>query len=105
MLTNIRSINNKLDELELIVSNFCNLSFICITETWLKETYPDSLLNIRKFVPHRMDRHDRNGGGVCVFTAVNISLQRHFSVNHPNFMELVWLVDFTHQLILITLYV
>jgi len=43
---------------------------VLITETWLKPTYPDSMLlaNIATYSAFRKDRTDSRGGGVCILT-------------------------------------
>ncbi|KAG5897109.1 hypothetical protein JTB14_014097 [Gonioctena quinquepunctata] len=43
------------------------LNIILLTETWLKPTDPDSLVNIRGYSIHRADRLNRVGGGVCIY--------------------------------------
>ena len=49
---------------------------ICITETWLNESYPDSLLTYG--LPNRVFRHDRNtrNGGSTIFVNSCLSASR-----------------------------
>ncbi|GFR78127.1 Pol-like protein [Elysia marginata] len=70
---NIQSLDNKLDEL----STNCRFSYICIreagliclTETWLNQTVPKSVIDIDKFTLYRSGRSlasgKTRGGGVC----------------------------------------
>ena len=66
MLTNVMSLAPKIDEVtEFIIRNKINLSLI--TETWLKETVPDSVINIPGFtLLRRIDHHKSMEG--CVLT-------------------------------------
>ena len=69
---NTRSLYRKIDEIELLYSNF---DFICCSETWLDDRYSDSIVSINGMKIFRLDRptakrgHYRfnNGGGVCVY--------------------------------------
>ena len=65
VLCNARSISNKLDCLQLLLQTFC-VDIMLITESWLDNTIPNSLLTSdTDFKCFRKDR-DRNGGGVCI---------------------------------------
>lgn len=74
ILANVRSINNKTDELfNLLAFNreFKESSVLCLTETWLKQDKPDALVTPPGFTIHRKDRSQEQtgkseGGGVCV---------------------------------------
>lgn len=43
-------------------------SILAITETWLGNSYPDSLLHIEGYQLFRKDREDR-GGGVALYVS------------------------------------
>ena len=62
MLTNVRSLNKKIDELTAI-SSIRNPSVICITETWLNEGVEDYLIAIPGYRVFRTDRAGRRGRG------------------------------------------
>ena len=65
---NGQSICNKLLELNLLLSSD-NVDIVCITETWLKSSLPDSCIaNTNYWSVFRSDRTDRPGGGVCILT-------------------------------------
>ena len=66
MLANVMSLVPKIDEVtEFIVRNKINLSLI--TETWLKESVPDSVIDISGFTLLRRDRLSQIHGGVCAY--------------------------------------
>ena len=61
LLCNVRAIANKIDELECV----CNLNsadVVCVTETWLTDTIPDSAVSMKKYVLFRRDRPIYAGG-------------------------------------------
>ena len=66
MLANVMSLVPKMDEVrEFLQRNKICLAFI--TETWLKESIPESVVNIPGFTIIRRDRVVNNHGGVCVY--------------------------------------
>ena len=64
--TNVRAIGNKIDEIQL-VAELNSVGAICVTETWLSSTVPDSNITIPGFNLFRKDRADTSGGGVCIY--------------------------------------
>ena len=65
-VTNVRSLVHKIDEIhEFIINNEINLSFI--TETWLKDTITDSVVNIPGFTIICKDRFVNSHGGICIY--------------------------------------
>ena len=70
---NARSIKNKLADLyEIIYTD--NYDCIFITESWLNDTIPNSLLDPEnRFHVIRDDRVERQGVGVCVLIAKTYS--------------------------------
>jgi len=68
-LFNARSLKNKLYELHCHL-NDNNPDILCITETWLNSSLPDSVvLSDSNFSLFRKDRSNgREGGGVCILT-------------------------------------
>lgn len=76
MLANVRSLRNKLDELQANTKYqwaYKEANLICITESWLDNTIADSELSLDGFgVPLRLDRDcnisgKKHGGGLCVY--------------------------------------
>ena len=66
LISNIRSLAPKIDELGPIASSN-HVDIICITETWLSPSIPDNLVSLPNFTLFRNDRSGSNGGGVCVY--------------------------------------
>lgn len=71
ILSNVCSLANKMDELSLLTRShrdFRDAAAICLTETWLDGSYPDSLLQLPGFSFHRADRTTdslkQRGGGI-----------------------------------------
>ena len=66
MLANVKSLVPKIDAVtEFIVRNKIDLSLI--TETWLKESVPDSVINIPGFTLLRRNISSQIHGGVCAY--------------------------------------
>ncbi len=82
---------SKTDELETVLQQN-NITIACITETWLKETVPSSVVNIPGYVVHRNDRSDgRRGGGVAVYVQQDTPCQRLTALEATD-IESVWLL-------------
>lgn len=72
---NVRSLVNKMDELEALVRtrrDYRESSIMCFTETWLYEQIPDANVTIPGFHMIRADRDliasgKRKGGGLDLF--------------------------------------
>ena len=69
---NISSIKRKLHYVhDLLVTH--NLDVLCVTETWLDASIPDSFLAFRGYSLVRRDRPGRRGGGVLMYIRTSIS--------------------------------
>lgn len=73
-LTIARSLGNKVDELELIITaqkSVLDCSLIVITETWLHGGIPDEAIMLTGHTAHRADRNrdssKSRGGGLCIY--------------------------------------
>lgn len=67
-LTNLRSINNKFDDLRCQISA-SNPDVIICTETWLNSSVPNQALNFSGYDIFRTDRlNDSPGGGVAIWS-------------------------------------
>jgi ribosome assembly protein 1 len=71
---NVRSINNKIDELAANVSydnTYRECCVILLTETWLTDNIPDICMALNNYSLVRGDRSEqsgkRHGGGVCAY--------------------------------------
>ena len=74
LLANVRSLENKLDELRARITSQREIRECCaliFSETWLSETVPDSAVQLETHSLHRGDRTaasgKMSGGGVCVY--------------------------------------
>ena len=75
-LSNVRSLRNKLDELQLLLGkkrDFSSSSVLCFTEKWLFGSKPDFALQLAGFQLFRVDRNTElcgktKGGGICFYT-------------------------------------
>ena len=92
---NIRSLLRHKDELALTLSNN---DIICVSETWLTDKIPDSLLEIPSFNFIRQDRNNpgkkKKGGGILVyykdFLSPFVTPLPELNTNDSNFEQL-WL--------------
>jgi hypothetical protein len=72
MYTNLASLMAKIDDLILFVQ-LHKPAFLLITETFLSNSIPDSLVNLDGYTLYRTDRSDgRAGGGSSIYIATNI---------------------------------
>ena len=107
MLSNVRSLNNKLDEVSHRISS--EKPDICVfTESWLNDDSPDSAISVDNYSVFRQDRQDRKGGGiVCyirsVFSCCVVDLQAIPPLNACR-SELLTLFVKDFSLLLIALY-
>ncbi len=60
---NIRSITPNSNQLIHLLSD-SNMDFLCLTETWLKQSTPTSVFTVPGYQCFRRDRPDGRGGGV-----------------------------------------
>ena len=67
-----------------------NWDVIGVTETWLKPTDPNHLLNLDGFMPpERCDRLTKRGGGVMIYCSTSVSYIRRHDLENLN-TESVW---------------
>ena len=89
-LSNTRSLVNKIEDLEVVI-NENNADIVCITETWLTNNIPDSVVEMKEFSLVRKDRgDDRRGGGVCAYINSSIGFTTIDELNNSSF-ESLWL--------------
>jgi len=102
LLTNIRSLLNKCDELSVLLLND-NIYIALITETWLKDDIPDCAVSIDGYSIIRSDRNYKKGGGVCAYYKKETAV-KNLNITCP-FQE-IDLLGFTFlKLIFIVLYI
>ena len=67
VLTNVMSLVSKMDELEHAIREYsADIAFI--TESWLKNSVPDQVIEIGSYRVFRRDRTEKEHGGVCIYT-------------------------------------
>ena len=71
MLSNVRSINNKMDEVQHRMSMLSPDTSV-LTETWLDEETPDCSVTVSDYYSVRKDRN-RFGGGIMFYIKVQIN--------------------------------
>lgn len=79
---NAQSLNCKIDEFRLIFENSL-IDIICVSETWLKEKTPDSLVSLRGYKIFRSDRKT-HAGGVAIFVKDSIKCKFKCKNKHPD---------------------
>ncbi|XP_075150730.1 uncharacterized protein LOC142224832 [Haematobia irritans] len=67
---NAQSLRNKIDEFRFIFED-SGIDIVCISETWLSDSIPDSLVRLSGYVIYRNDRK-RRGGGVAIYIRDNL---------------------------------
>ena len=76
-LSNCNHVLNKLDELFILSSaNSDRLDIICLTETWLDDSIPDTVCFLAGFNTFRKDRSTGMGGGVMCYVRDDICARR-----------------------------
>ena len=72
LLTNARSLKNKLDEAkEFVINNKCDVCVFC--ESWFNNSIPHNMTSISNYNQFRLDRIERNGGGIVVYVKNSIA--------------------------------
>ena len=90
LVTNVRSLFQKIDELQSI-AEINQDDIICITESWLTPSCPDSTISLTNFIHFRNDRLFSRGGGVCVYINAGIYCRKLEHFEHPD-IESLWIV-------------
>ena len=88
LISNIRSLARKIDEVGSIASSN-HVDMICITETWLSPSIPDNLVSLPNFNLFRNDRSVSSGGGVCAYISSNIHSRRLPQYECPSIESMV----------------
>ena len=89
LIANVRSLSGKVDELS-VIANINDIDIICITETWLTDTIPDSTVSLQNFNMFRNDRTSSVGGGVCAYINSKIKVRRIYDFEN-SFIESLWM--------------
>ena len=70
---------------------------MCITETWLSDSVPDSSVLIPGYNLLRKDRVETSGGGVCIFVDSEIPY-KHIEYFNEDGVESIWISMRPHRL-------
>ena len=88
--TNVRSFNNKANEIELF-ANSNELSILCFTETWCNSEIQKDCTSIPGYTTIHRDRNNgKRGGGVMCAIKEGIPYKRWTDLENDNF-ETLWL--------------
>ena len=85
---NIRSINNKKDEVHAFLKEF-PYDILSLSETWLDEKTQSSAFNIENYAFERKDRKS-HGGGVACYIREDIKYMRRYDLESET-LECMWL--------------
>ena len=98
-LANVMSLAPKIDEVRVFLSDY-RLDLFCITETWLKESIDDSVVDINGYNIVRRDRLYSQHGGVCLYIneAIKFLALRQFENSEPGGAEVLWVKLTPHRL-------
>ena len=88
MLSNARSLANKVNELEILKGSY-RADLIFVAETWLKDSVPDEIVNVSGQNIVRRDRLCGRGGGVAKYVNHDIPLKIRDDLN-DQFFECLW---------------
>lgn len=78
----------KLHEIEIIAEK-SKAACICVTETWLDSSFPDSDVSIKNYCILRKDRNSQ-GGGTCMYIRKDLSFNHRTDLDHDD-LEALWI--------------
>ncbi|KAM7291965.1 uncharacterized protein ISCGN_025259 [Ixodes scapularis] len=93
--TNCRSLKNKVQDFQSIVSSLPDNTIFLLTETWLDARVHDGELLGTAHAIYRRDRGGR-GGGVLVAAPIGFTVDRRHDLQHPD-LEAIFLDLYTPQ--------
>ena len=90
-LSNVVSLAPKIDEVSHVVQN-ANYDLVCITESWLRQHIPDSVMAINGNNIIRRDRKEATHGGVCMYIKETIpfSVLDLSEIDESPDLEVLW---------------
>jgi len=91
LLSNTRSMANKLDEISAVITNNnCNIAVI--TESWLSSNISNDLISVPGFLALCKDRpDDQRGGGLCTYINAELDFMKLTDLSDPIF-ETQWIL-------------
>ena len=92
ILVNARSLNNKIDDLELTLhSLYKNTPLVAVTETWFSLEKPATACQLTGYKQFHRDRGIRLGGGVCLYVRDDLNVTEVFADQVPACLEVMWI--------------
>ena len=90
-VSNVMSLAPKIDELRIFL-NTHEFDLCCITETWLKDSIDDSVVDISGYNIIRKDRTHKLHGGVALYVkdSIQFSILRDYEFPDPEGPEVLW---------------
>lgn len=105
MLINARSIKNKTDELQILLSEQ-KPDVVVITETWLDSSYPSDLMKFDDYsIPYRCDRQHTIGGGALIMLKESLGETNPFDIDFPSSVEAIAVHCKTLHFIVLGIYI
>ena len=90
ILSNVMSLSPKIDEMRPFVHN-SGADIAAFTETWLKDSILDTVVDIPGYNIVRKDRVTRIHGGVCIYIRNQVKFTiLHNELHNPSF-EVLWI--------------
>ena len=100
LYTNPRSIQNKVLELQDMITNF-NIKLLFLVETWLNEDFKNEFLGLPDFMVYRRDRATKGGGLlIAIHKSIN-SKQIEIKCEEELLIVDIWLHNTPHQRIIL----
>ena len=90
LLCNPRSLNNKVDELSLILDSN-HIDIAAITETWFAADQPKDLFNIPGYDLFSRPRTDHKGASVAIYTKASLNATHLENISVPDDVEAMWI--------------
>ena len=90
LLTNTRSMNNKIDEFnELILES--DIDIAAVTETWFKDDMPCDYVSIPNYEVFLRSRTNKRGGGVAIYFKETLTPRTVEHIDIPDDLEIMWI--------------
>ena len=90
MLTNVRSLNKKIDELSVTVNHY-GADIVGVTETWFGDSNPAIANSIEGYKLFHRDRTAQRGGGVALYLREDLHPVEFEPDQVPAHLEIIWI--------------
>ena len=88
MVSNARSVVQKLDVIELVINKEC-IDCLVVSESWLNASHSSNLVKFASYLTFRDDRQDRVGGGAVVWARGHLKPVTYHLTGKPTCIEAV----------------